>query len=274
MRSQLKDGLWIWRPPFGYIKPEKEGKRVTEPPYKDEKRAPFIRRGAKRYAKGDITMKELAEVSTEWGLRTRTGKPMRKQLWDRIFTNKFYTGVIVDPWSKEIYEGKHKAIIPSRLFKKVQQAKDARSNNKTGHHQIKHPDFPLRGFVQCAQCQNDLTASWSTSESGEYPYYRCTNTDCDYYGKSIKKAEIEGGFVDYLNKVSAKQKYIRLFKEIIEDIWQDRQTSSTNEKKAESARIDELEQRKDRLIDMRADGEIEKEKFKKKKRRLNKQLKR
>jgi DNA invertase Pin-like site-specific DNA recombinase len=123
MKSQLKDGLWIWPAPFGYIKPEKEGRRVNKPPYKDKKRAPLIKKGAKRYVQGDITMKELAEVSTDWGLRTSTGKPMRKQLWDRIFKNRFYTGIIVDPWSDEIYEGKHEAIIPQRLFEKVQKNK-------------------------------------------------------------------------------------------------------------------------------------------------------
>lgn len=272
MRSQLKDGLWIWQPPFGYIKPEKESKRVTEPPYKDKKRAPFIRRGAKRYAKGDITMKELAEVSTEWGLRTKTGKPMRKQLWDRIFKNKFYTGVIVSPFSDEIYEGKHKAIIPQQLYSKVQKVKKARSNNKTGHHQIKHPDFPLRGFVQCAQCNDELTASWSTSQSGKYPYYRCKNSNCSYYSKSIKKAKIEGRFVDFLNQIGAKSKYVRLFKEVVKDVWKQRQNIAGDEKKSETARLDNLQQRKNRLIDMRADGDIGKNKFKEEKHEIEQEI--
>lgn len=33
-------------------------------------------------------------------------------------------------------------------------------------------DFPLRGFISCADCDHPLNACWSTSKSGEkHPYY-------------------------------------------------------------------------------------------------------
>ncbi|WP_371349051.1 zinc ribbon domain-containing protein [Ancylobacter sp. IITR112] len=34
-------------------------------------------------------------------------------------------------------------------------------------------DFPLRGYVLCADCDTPLTACWSKGSHGRYPYYLC-----------------------------------------------------------------------------------------------------
>lgn len=42
-----------------------------------------------------------------------------------------------------------------------------------------HPEFPLRGFVRCADCGSPLTASKSRGKTGRtYPYYRCWVKTC------------------------------------------------------------------------------------------------
>ena len=98
MRGRLRSGIWCWWPPLGYVNSKKiKDRRKTMPDIPDEERFHHIQRGLKLYMAGNHTIEALTEESNNWGLRTRTGKPMRKQLWEQILKDKFYAGVITDP---------------------------------------------------------------------------------------------------------------------------------------------------------------------------------
>ena len=87
-----------------------------------------------------------------------------------------------------------------------------------------HPDFPLRHFVKCGCCGRPLTASWSKGRNKKYAFYRCQNKQCK--GVSISKSELEFAFVNFLDGLQPKQKYLKLFNEVVLDVWKEKQSQN------------------------------------------------
>ena len=76
-------------------------RRKILPDQPDQERF-YLYKNFRIYAKGHHSITDLAKLMNTWGFKTRTGKPMRKQLLETILTNKFYAGIIVDPWRGRI----------------------------------------------------------------------------------------------------------------------------------------------------------------------------
>jgi hypothetical protein len=63
-----------------------------------------------------------------------------------------------------------------------------------------NPDFPLRGFVLCNDCNNRLTANWSKSKTGKkHPCYLCFTKGCASHRKSIRRDVLEQAFASWLS---------------------------------------------------------------------------
>lgn len=165
MRARLRDGISPWMPPIGYTNSKNRvERRKLLPNQPDEERFYLIQKGLRLYAEGQHTITQLADESNKWGLQTRTGKPMRKQLWNVMLTNKFYAGVLTDPWGKEEHRGLHKPMITLEEYGAIQNVKRGLSNNANGFRLKHHPDFPLRGAIRCT-CGSFMTASWQTGRN-------------------------------------------------------------------------------------------------------------
>ncbi len=89
-----------------------------------------------------------------------------------------------------------------------------------------------------------MTASWSTGRSKKYAYYRCTRSECRI---NVSKPTIEQRFIDLLRRLQPKREYVRLFEEVVLDVWKDRQASATKITLALRRKIDDIAERKNRL---------------------------
>ena len=261
MRGSLKKGLYIWDSKFGYKRPKKLAKRVTEPDVFDEARAPLLRKGMLLYAEGFTSISELEELSKKWGLTTRTGIPMYKQRWSELLEDKYYAGVLTDPWNGEEYSGLHEPLISLETFNKIQRVKQHYGKNKQERVK-KNEDFPLRSFVRCSSCESYLTGSKSKGRSSYYEYYHCKNKQCDEYGKSIKKSVIEKAFIEYLGTITPTADYLALFNQTVIRVWEMRRLEATTKRGNYSERIASLKSRRASINEMRADGDIDKATYK------------
>ena len=52
-----------------------------------------------------------------------------------------------------------------------------------------------------------------------YSYYACHTKSCDHYGKSIKKAQIEGEFEDLLESLRPSQGLIEIATHMFTTLW-------------------------------------------------------
>ena len=211
MLARLREGVWCWQAPLGYYRPPKTSNIVPEPSV-----APYIRLAFEEYAKGTYTYKALAEFLTARGLRTRQGKKPCAQLIEKILRNPLYCG-LMDVWGEK-WEGTYEPIISVDLFT-LCQGKNKGSIGHASPRSANNENFPLRRLVICSECHQPLTGSAPTGrKSVKYPYYHHQKQGCEK-AKFVPKENFEQLFVELLNDITPSQRYEKLFKAIVVDIW-------------------------------------------------------
>ena len=112
------------------------------------------------------------------------------------------------------------------------------------HDSGNHPDFPLRGFVRCETCGRPLTGSWSKGRNGHYAYYHCQR-QCR--AVNISKATLEGAFVDELALLQPTPGYMRLVKDRILCVWEQRRAEAKDRTTEQQRRVSAIQQKLDKL---------------------------
>ena len=257
MHRRITEGIWPWHPPIGYLHSKKrKDKRKTMPDEIDPQRFHLIQKGLKAFARGEHTVASLTRAFNQWGLKTRTGKPMFPQLVERMLKDKFFTGILVSPWDKKAYQGLHQPMVTSEEHNQILFFKSGKSNNATAPRLILHPDFPLRGFVYCL-CGKKMTASWQTGRSGKkHPYYRCNNPVCEYHNRNVKKSDMESKFINLLSTIKPDPRFIKAFEEVVLDVWRNDENAYEIQAKDSDKEIKKFEARKKDYIQQGARGEI------------------
>lgn len=152
--------------------------------------------------------------SPPWGFKSVTNETV-----NRILNRVLYAGMVErDEWNVPLQQGKHEGLVSFEIFEKIQE----RLKGKT--YAAARPDlnaeFPLRGAVECADCDKPMTGSFSTSKTGaKHAYYMCYNGDCPSCRKSIRRDKIEGEFETLLQNIVPSQKMVTLFKAMFKTAW-------------------------------------------------------
>ncbi len=267
MSERINKGIFPWKPPIGYECShfKKQGEKKTEPDLPDKEIFPIIQKALKEYAKGLYSQVELSKLLDKWGLKSIRGKETTLQFINRILGKylNFYTGVLVNPWTGEKIEGLHKAMITKEEFHKIQLI---RTGKKQLNKYVRYnPNFPLRRTIICALCNTPLTGSSPRGNGGRYFYYHCRNKECQMFGKSIVKKTIEKEFLQYLEKITPKEKFLNLFKETVLDLWQEKGKGFESEAKKYEKRLEIIQAKRKRIFEMREDGSYTKQEFQERK---------
>ncbi len=164
-------------------------------------------------ATGTKTLREMAKIMNEWGLKEHHGKRefiIRAQRVNVLFRNKFYMGIIQSKTYVEEIKGQHVPMITEEQFYKVQAILDGRNLNKVAFSKRNHanPDFPLRRVIRCSRCGIGLTGGWSRGRNARYPYYRCGGT-CK--GVSVKREDLDQSVTILLKQITPKKECVDLF---------------------------------------------------------------
>ncbi len=242
MEERVRAGIWTWAAPIGYKRLVQGGNLVT-----DDDTAPYIRLAFDEWAKGTHSFKSLADFLYERGFRTRSGTRAYPQLIEKMVRNPLYCGII-RAFGTEV-KGAFVPLIEEELFLRCQPS--VRRRFGTGERITNNPDFPLRRFAVCPDCDKSLTGSFSTGRKHvRYPYYHHQKQGCSRAAFHSKE-NLEQTFVEYLGKVSPKhKKYEKVFKAVVMDVWQ----SNYKKLDAENARvrkeIEVLEGERQRVFDL------------------------
>jgi DNA invertase Pin-like site-specific DNA recombinase len=272
MQGRLREGIWCWWPPIGYVHSKRiKDRRKTMPDIPDEERFYLIQKGLRLYKAGNHGITTLTTESNKWGLTTRTGKPMSKQLWSQILSDKFYAGILIDPWTGEEHHGLHKPMITREEYDQIRAVKKGKSSHATGRRLAHNPDFPLRRFIRC-ECGQPYTASWSNGRKRKYASYHCHNQQCVHCGHSVPKDVLENEFHQFLQRVSPSPEFLEYFKQIVVDNYQERCMTEKQEKEHYQRERAKLESRRKDLLEMRISKEISKEEYRDLKDIVDKQI--
>ena len=262
MKERIKQGIWVWGAPMGYLRLQKGSNLSPDPKY-----APYIIMAFNEYSKGTYTYESLATYLTERGCTTRQGRPLIPQLVEQIIKNPIYCGII-RVWDME-YKGKFEPLITEDLFYQCQSKGKKRIS--TPHLKENHM-FPLRKIVVCEHCNQPMTGSQSTGRKGvKYPYYHHQKQLCTH-AKFIPKESFEQMFVEYLQEINPSLKYEKLFKAIVLDIWKNNFKNYDEQNGRVRKEMERLESQRQKIFDLHRDGIYSNQEFVEQKNLLSKQI--
>jgi Recombinase zinc beta ribbon domain/Recombinase len=183
LREKAEQGMWPSFSPLGYRNITlPDGHRGIEP---DPERAQLIAKLFDLYATGDYSLKEVARMVRQEGLRYRSsGDVVPTPSVHKMLRNRMYTGEFV--WKGRLYRGKYQPLISRDLYERVQNVLDDRGARrpKKGRHK-----FAFSGLVRCGHCGCSMTGE---IHKGRYVYYRCTG----YKGRCPEKYAREEAIAD------------------------------------------------------------------------------
>lgn len=218
-RSRLLNGYWTFSCPPGYryVRAEGQGKVLEV----DETLGPIIKEALEGYAIGHFQtqaeVKRFFEGFPDFP-KTRFGTVTNENV-NRILTRVLYAGYLERPeWGVSLRRAKHEPLISLETYERIQERIAGKA--KLPSRADLNEDFPLRGFVLCADCEQPLTACWSKSKTGaKHPYYMCFNRDCESNRKSIRKDVIEGQFAEMLAEVQPSETMAGLALTMFRHAW-------------------------------------------------------
>ena len=252
-----------------------EGKKKTVmEPHPEEAR--FVRRIFQMRAEGKTTDEQIAQHVNATGYRSRTRrvfdqetrkvvgqtqhKPMHAKQVQRLVKKPIYCGVRLDAWNNgEAVEAQVEPLVSIALFNAANRGEVAVSRDAQGKPKIErnptryrnhrhNPEFLLRHVVRCDHCGKPMLASRSRGKSGKhFGYYHC-NRGHPYFG--VSKAEFETTIAKYLDGLQAKPGFLDLFREVVRDVWIQKNRTIHEQDKAVDDQIALLETKQAGILDM------------------------
>lgn len=146
---------------------------------------------------------------------TRLGKAKGGHEFDKcslynLLTNALYAGKVRH--RSVIYDGEHQAIVPDKLFHRVQA--QLQHNGRSGGAEVRNRHGALlRGLLHCKACGRVMTHTFSSRGNKRYRYYTCTNAikrgwdNCPT--KSLPAGEIERAVVDQIRCIGSDPQLLR-----------------------------------------------------------------
>ncbi|WP_422802520.1 recombinase family protein [Sulfitobacter pontiacus] len=250
-KGRLINGYWCMNAPFGY---RSDGKGKVMVPH--ETFAPIAKAALEGYASGHFqTHGEVrAFIENHPDFRAsrknpRVGNNFVKDLLSRSIYAGYYDYA---PWGVPVTKGKHHPLITMQTHKKIQD----RLNQRTTAPFRKDIalDFPLRGFIVCADCGSPLTSYWATNRKKvRYPYYECHKKGCLSHRKAIPREKLELAFEERLGQLQPSADIVVAARAMLKDMWDMRRAHLAERRKSlkvDAKRIDaEIEGFLDRIVE-------------------------
>ncbi len=133
--------------PIGYLDQGKGKAKIPDPT-----KAPLVRKTFELYASGTYSPHSTSvDEAYRLGLRNRNAGKIHISSLSVILNNPFYIGLIRLKRTNETFPGVHEPIVPSRVFKRVQEM----LRGKAPFRQQQH-DFLFRRLLKCSTCGYSL----------------------------------------------------------------------------------------------------------------------
>lgn len=263
MQINWSNGVWQSFAPLGYLNAEDEKGNATI--VLDPVRAPLVKKMFEEYATGQYSLKGILKWTHDNGLTMRKtpNKPERDlplTTLNRILKQPFYYGVMVVK-GHEI-EHIYPPIIDKVLFDRVQDVLHGRCRLPTKS-TYREKEFLFRGLVQCAKCGYTMSPEKHRKPSGrEYVYLRCSHLKHDCPQKPIREDVLLSQLEHELTaNCKLSDKALKCIENLVQNSLEKENEFKLGTEKYTAKRITELKLRKQRLLSMRLDGDIDKESY-------------
>ncbi|KKQ55478.1 MAG: Recombinase [Parcubacteria group bacterium GW2011_GWA2_38_13] len=222
------------------------------------------------YAEGNWRLEDAANFLAHEGIKTKGGKPIKRDQVSYMLSNPFYVGLF--RYAGELHEGKYQPIISKQLFDKVQAALKERSKppkNSTNNPQA------LCGLIRCGLCGMMITAEHriKRQKNGnvhEYTYYRCTHKSKTIQCSEppVRKEELNRQLSNLLKKYALPDDWAAELLKMSERDEKEAAQSTTALAQTMRGEIQGISQKLQRLLDAYLDQDIERESYRSEKANL------
>lgn len=248
MKARLEQGFWCFQAPIGYRYQRSKfgGKELV----RDEPAASLIQEALEGFASGRFqTQVELKRFLESQPLYPKSpGGVVHQSRVVELLDRCIYAGYIEAPkWDVGIRKGRHEGLISYETYLKNQQR--IKQGSYAPARKDINADFPLRGFVECADCGTPLTSCWSKGKTKKHPYYLCQEKSCKSYGKSIRRTDIEAPFEDYLKALQPTDSLVNLLKDLLQTGWSERKGQTQAVKVRTRKEIENIQSQIDGLLE-------------------------
>lgn len=222
---------------------------------------------------GGYTPPQIRNAVNKLGLRTKMGRKVAKSTIYRILADPFYCGRFEYPkGSGNWYAGKHQPMLTENEYDRIQCLLGRRIQPRPRAHV-----FAFTGLMRCGECDCAITAEGKskTQKNGnrhEYTYYRCTKkSDKDCNQKTIRAEELEHQITSILERIEIPREFCEW---ALDNLKEENQKESGVRQKAilsNQTAYNACLLKMDKLINMRANDEINETEFKNKKSEFEKE---
>ncbi len=262
-QGALDNGLWPAKNKVGYHR--KNGEKVMSP---DNVQSEIVKKLFKSAETGLYNLRQLRRLGLSLGLRTCQGSKPTIETVRQILMDTFYYGWI--RWGKDKETGQykfegpgiHKPIITKALYDRVQKV--MRTEPYTSS---KPEQFPYKPLLRCEICGCPMTAELkkktlkTTGQVKEYILYHCTGTREHHKIRSINQNLLEKQFADHIGEINLSEDNAKQLSDFLKKRHNHEEEAQKTLLKNLKGEKTKLENRKNQLLTMRLDGEIDKEQY-------------
>lgn len=255
MRARIANGYWVFRsiPGFKYLQTKGEGKVIV----RDEPVASIVTEALEGFASGRFAtqseVKHFLESQPEFPIQKSYGGIRLQKVTD-LLTHPLYAGFVqAIKWDIPLRKGQHEGLISAKTFDTIQE----RLSGKAYAPKRKNlrEKFALTGFVTCSDCEKPMRSCDSRSGTGKlHSYYLCRTKDCVSYGKSIRRADVEGRFERLLTSLRPTAGLVAIVRAMFADAGQQRALQAKATSKALKSDLKRMEKETDKFVDMIGDA--------------------
>lgn len=256
MRARIMNGYYCFPVPIGYRYERVSGHGNML--VRDEPHASILQEALQGFATGrfqtQAEVRRFLEAQPDYPCDLPNGEIRNQRITD-ILTRPVYAGYVEAPkWNVTLRKGHHKGLIDYATYEKIQER--LKSGGYAPARKDINEDFPLRGFVECGDCEKPLTACWSKSSTGKkHPYYLCYNKECSSYRKSIPRDRMEGEFEAILQSMQPTENLIAISKTMFKHAWSQRVSQTKANAASLEHEITKAETQIDQLLDRIVDAD-------------------
>ena len=256
MRRAKKEGRYMGVAPLGYNnKTREDGSKYIAI---NEEEAKWMRWIFNMIEQGTFAPDQIRKMANKQGFM------ISRMMFYREVRNPVYCGKIVVKAYKDEEEqwvkGLHEPIISEDLFYRVQDVLKGRTKVLRLQAVKVNECMPLQGFIECAMCHKQLTASASKGRKGGYYYYyhaqHAYGCGCRYKADVLNKLVIE-----QLVKFIPRPGMTELYKQVVIDVYKGFRNSASDGPKYITDQITVIHNRMSNAREMLFDEKLEPEDY-------------
>lgn len=256
LARRMKSGLFVSKPPFGYINKRIDGRSLIEV---DPENAAKVRRIYDLYAYHGHTIDSLAKAQANEGVTYCESMPefYSSRLY-AILTDRSYIGEIKH--NGQWHPGTHESLVDRSTWERVQTLL---GQSVYRSHQMRYAGE----LIHCAHCSSPITGEAKTKKTKkgdkQYVYYRCTRyNDGDHPRIRMTEAEIDEQLLALFDQMRVEDEDFRnTFREELRKATNGDLGAETKTDAELKKRHSEVMRQQDQLLNLRLLEEIDADTF-------------